>query len=237
MSESEINTTIKLLESENINFNDYSLRDKLNQNKSIIKYILIKNLENKEYLNDFEECYNNLINKKYSTKLNILKKNIEFAIYCLKKNGEMLNHFGSSLIYLFEDTNNEHLLKKVINQTKDNKNVFIPCFEDTELKYNFLKALRYPKTDTIKESQFESNNIMKMLIIDDSVSIIEKHAFYNCSNLLFVYIPNSIQVIDKTSFSCCVNLMYLYIPIRFKEHIKDIFSDSFIEIKNITYII
>ena len=43
MSESEINTTIKLLESENINFNDYSLRDKLNQNKSIIKYILIKN--------------------------------------------------------------------------------------------------------------------------------------------------------------------------------------------------
>ena len=64
MSESEINTTIKLLESENINFNDYSLRDKLNQNKSIIKYILIKNLENKEYLNDFEECYNNLINKK-----------------------------------------------------------------------------------------------------------------------------------------------------------------------------
>ena len=148
----------------------------------------------------------------------------------------MLNHFGSSLIYLFEDTNNEHLLKKVINQTKDNKNVFIPCFEDTELKYNFLKALRYPKTDTIKESQFESNNIMKMLIIDEKFLLL-RNMLFTIVLIYYLYIFDSIQVIDKTSFSCCVNLMYLYIPIRFKEHIKDIFCDSFIEIKNITYII
>ena len=70
--------------------------------------------------------------------------------------------------------------------------------------------------------------------IPDSVIIIDKYAFYDCTGLKFIQFGRSIEVIKLGAFLGCENVQgKLVIP----DNIKRIENDAFMNCENITSVI
>ena len=92
--------------------------------------------------------------------------------------------------------------------------VFIPCSEDKEGKYDYIRALPVEGTTSIYNWEDIYSwglvrnwfNSAKMIIIDKSVTEIGKYAFLECIGLESIIIPNSVTRIRRSAFEECVNL-------------------------------
>ena len=90
--------------------------------------------------------------------------------------------------------------------------LFIPCSEDKEGKYEYIRALPEKNSNSISDKAFYDSKKIKMVIIDEKVKSIANCAFSNCSNLSFVSIPDTVLEIGKDAFSVCEKLENIKIP-------------------------
>ena len=86
----------------------------------------------------------------------------------------------------------------------------------------------------------KSSNVLikgcKTTIIPDSVVLIEKYAFYGCSELTYIVIPDSVTTINESAFHSCTSLETIVISKRLEvinnfaftkcESLKTIFNNS-----------
>lgn len=93
MNNINFNEVIKLLK--NRNFNNPELLNKLNMHRDIYKNIFIKSLKKEKAKYDFETNFNYLLSgeKNISRVKPKLFLNKDFALYCLKRNGELIIYF------------------------------------------------------------------------------------------------------------------------------------------------
>ncbi len=59
----------------------------------------------------------------------------------------------------------------------------------------------------IKESAFNSKNMIKSVVIEEGVTSIGVGAFYDCESLASVTIPDSVKIIGEQAFFVCPNLV------------------------------
>ncbi|MCM1132036.1 MAG: leucine-rich repeat domain-containing protein [Ruminococcus flavefaciens] len=88
-----------------------------------------------------------------------------------------------------------------------------------------LPVVRIPDTVThINGMAFdEKRELIREVIIPDSVVRIENYAFFGCENLVSVNIPDSVERIGSYAFSGCESLGKVYIP----DSVRKIESDAF----------
>ena len=92
--------------------------------------------------------------------------------------------------------------------------VFVPTHSNSQ-NLVCLRAMPYPGTNIIKESQFENNHNLKLVFIDHSVQILENNCFANCILLKNVRIPPFVKEIGHGSFINCSNLSNIYLHLFF----------------------
>ena len=91
--------------------------------------------------------------------------------------------------------------RNIINIEVDSKNQYF-CIEDGILfSKDKTRLLKYPRSKANVE-----------YIIPETVTKIDKYAFFLCDNLEKVTIPNGITRIDDGAFACCNNLAEVNIP-------------------------
>ncbi|MBR1798190.1 MAG: leucine-rich repeat protein [Clostridiales bacterium] len=66
--------------------------------------------------------------------------------------------------------------------------------------------------DTIGEECFADCDVLRTVILPDTVTHIEDYAFNTCEDLEYIYLPEGLQSIGDCAFDYCDELAYVYIP-------------------------
>jgi len=96
------------------------------------------------------------------------------------------------------------------------ENVIIPS------SYNG-KAVTVIASKAFKSGIFSANELIKSVVIPNSIKRIESDAFFNCSSLKSILIPDSVTHIGDNAFACCNSLTDVTIP----ESVSEIPSNAF----------
>lgn len=124
---------------------------------------------------------------------------IELQAYDFEKNGVCYKISGEEAIVTYNDVkeyNIDNILDKLI--------VNIP----KSVKY---KNKKYLVTE-IGENAFAAELRLTKITISNSVTFINRMAFFGCGNLSSINIPNSVTIIAGSAFEDCQNLTSIRIP-------------------------
>ena len=79
---------------------------------------------------------------------------------------------------------------------------------------------------TLGTGAFQANTVLENVSMPDTISVLQKDVFRDCSKLKEVHLSNSISKITSTTFSGCISLNRINIPDRVVELKRGTFRDS-----------
>lgn len=102
------------------------------------------------------------------------------------------------------------------NSVKDLSDVFKNCYALTKLNITNLENwcnMEFMFWDSsplyYADNLYLNGNLITDLVIPNTVTKINKHAFYNCESLKSVTIPDSVKTIGEDAFSSCSSLEFV----------------------------
>lgn len=93
------------------------------------------------------------------------------------------------------------------------------------IQYGDSASHMFANVITLKNGAFKENVYLNDMTIPNTIDIIPKDCFKNCSHLIRVNIPKSIKVISSGAFQGCTDLKSLFIPYTVNEIQADAFKD------------
>ena len=87
----------------------------------------------------------------------------------------------------------------------------------------------------IANGLFENCEVLKKVILPDSITIIGQNAFKNCFDLEDINFPKSLKTIESNAFDGCFSLSTVYEPFVIPSTVEEIGQDAFKDVEYIQY--
>lgn len=113
------------------------------------------------------------------------------------------------------------------------RNIAVTTIGEQAFEYKKITGIILPDTvTTIQKNAFYQCSNLKNISFGANISIIEKKAFFKCSALEILHLPNSLTTLKEHAFACCSFLKSIYIG----KSITTIEMKAFMDCKKLTSI-